>query len=1084
MPTSGSGVPLKITKELLLEIGGWRAMKEGLALWESGKVQQVAYEPPLLQGIVQTGTTTVNARLHLGNRLSEVENLCSCRQAREYGTVCAHVIALGLEQMNGPAQNGVSGSLLSPPTFAQNGSGLGHAAVAGAPQGLRRVRYLPLADAADTAQLLELSILLPLNLKEAWNSGEMRILCEGAVHGGHSAPLEKFIGEEKGTYAVSDQDSQIFDVIRRLNNNATPGMWMLSAKQFGDFFSNLVGHPRVMLGKAAPVEIGRAAQRSKLHLNLQADGKLLLHLEDAAGPQAEILQATVGQWHWLANKLNWLNGLPVSYLSLRQKDLVLPREQLAHFFQHEISYLERQVELELGEGCGDLQFAKQKPEVVVTLDGMLSGLSAKVEAVYGDTRYLVQGSVAQTGLERETWKPDDQNPKRYFIRDQQSEQKIRTEILASGFVPGQRQKELYTLSNESRVGFFLANVLPKWSKRWSIQFSRRLQDLLNKCDRIEPEVTVQSSGEDWLSMDIRFRESSGREALSAHDVQKLLQTGVSHQRMDSGRIALLPTRAVSEFQEVIRDCQVNQQNGEIKIDRRYAAYIGSALKSNGWSLTTQSTWLPPTDLKEWENIRLQSRLESLLRPYQRSGVNWLHYLASNSMCGILADEMGLGKTLQTLAYLHYRRFEGGAESAKAERKKPVLIVCPTSLVLNWEDEALKFTPDLSCLVLHGAKRQSLFDRIQGSDLVITSYALLRRDIEYYKTLEFDVVVLDEAQQIKNKSSQNAACAKMLQADYRIVLTGTPIENSLLDLWSIYDFLMPSYLGTANDFKRRYELPISKQNDEAAQKRLKQRVRPFILRRTKNEVAKELPAKLEQVAFCELTDEQKSVYQRILEQGRRNVFEHSTAKGQDKDRSRLAVLTALMRLRQVCCHLNLLPTDQPAEFKEPSAKMDYFLELVEQAISGGHRILVFSQFVSMLKLVEAELKKKKIDYCYLDGSTVDRKGVIRRFQSDESIPLFLISLKAGGTGINLTGADTVIHFDPWWNPAVEDQATARAHRIGQTRMVNSYKLIARGTVEEKIVNLQRKKIDLVANTLVSEEAFIRNLSWEELQGLLE
>lgn len=1073
MPTSGSGAPLKITKELLLEIGGWRAMKEGLALWESGKVQQVAYEPPLLHGIVQTGTTTVNARLNVGYRLSDVENLCSCRQAREYGTVCAHVIALGLEHMN--AQGTVKGNGLMTP-IPQNGNGH-HPMPVAQVSGLRRIRYLSLSDAADTAQLLQLHILLPVKLKEAWNSGEMRIICEGSVNGGHSTPLENYIGEEKGTYAVSDLDSQILDVIRRLNNNGTPGMWSLGAKQFGDFFASLVGHPKVSLGKNIPLQVLRAVQRSRLHMSLKEDGQLLLHIEDLVGASDNILQSTSGQWNLHEGKLEWLNGLPASYLALRQKDLIVPREHLAHFFQYEISYLERQVDLELGAGCGELQFAKQKPEVHITLDGMLSGLSCKVEAVYGDRRYLVQGSVPLVPNDRESWQPDEKNPKRYFIRDQGSEQKIRTEILASGFVPGQRQKELYTLSNESRVGFFLANVLPKWSKRWKIDFTGRLEDLLGKCDRIEPEVTVQSSGEDWLSMDIRFKESSGKVALSNAEVQKLLQTGVSHQRMSSGRIALLPTHAVNEFQEVIRDCQVDQEDGVIRVDRRYASYIGSALNSNGWSLTSKSTWIPPENLTEWEQVELQAELRDMLRPYQKSGVNWLNHLARNSMCGILADEMGLGKTLQTLAYLQYRRLNNPARG-------PLLIVCPTSLVLNWEDEAKKFTPNLRCLILHGAKRQSHFAEIKDADLVVTSYALLRRDIEIYKSIDFDVAVLDEAQQIKNKSSQNAACAKMLRADYRIVLTGTPIENSLLDLWSIYDFLMPTYLGTAADFKRRYELPISKQNDEAAQKRLKQRVRPFILRRTKSEVAKELPAKLEQVAFCELTEEQKTMYQKILEQGRRNVFENASAKGQDKDKSRLAVLTALMRLRQVCCHLNLLPTDQPVEWKEPSAKMDYFLQLVEQAIDGGHRILVFSQFVSMLKLVEAELKKKSLTYCYLDGSTVDRKGVIKRFQGDAGIPLFLISLKAGGTGINLTGADMVIHFDPWWNPAVEDQATARAHRIGQTRMVNSYKLIARGTVEEKIVNLQKKKIDLVANTLVSEEAFIQNLSWEELQSLLE
>jgi SNF2 family DNA or RNA helicase len=374
----------------------------------------------------------------------------------------------------------------------------------------------------------------------------------------------------------------------------------------------------------------------------------------------------------------------------------------------------------------------------------------------------------------------------------------------------------------------------------------------------------------------------------------------------------------------------------------------------------------------------------------------------------------------------------------------------------------------------------LFEKINEHDLVITSYALLRRDIEVYKEHEFSVAVLDEAQHIKNKSSQNSVCAKMLKAKNRFVLTGTPIENSLLDLWSIFDFLMPGYLGSVADFKRRYELPITKQNDQPAQGRLRERVRPFILRRTKSEVAKDLPEKLEQIAFCELTDEQKEVYQRILEQGRRNALDC----GQGRERSRMAILTALMRLRQVCCHLGLLPTDETREWKEPSAKLEYFMELLDQAIDGGHRVLVFSQFVSMLKLLEQQLQSRGIKYCYLDGSTIDRKGEIAKFQSDAAIPLFLISLKAGGTGINLTGADTVVHFDPWWNPAVEDQATARAHRIGQDKIVSSYKLIARGTVEEKIVNLQRKKSDLISNTLVSEEVFIRSLNWEELQSLLE
>ena len=366
--------------------------------------------------------------------------------------------------------------------------------------------------------------------------------------------------------------------------------------------------------------------------------------------------------------------------------------------------------------------------------------------------------------------------------------------------------------------------------------------------------------------------------------------------------------------------------------------------------------------------------------------------------------------------------------------------------------------------------------------MITSYALLRRDIEQYGRWEFDAVILDEAQHIKNRFSQNAYATKALRAAQRFVLTGTPMENSLDDLWSIFDFLMPGYLGPAKEFQNRYETPITKAGSAAPLRRLRQRLRPVVLRRTKAEVAPELPARIEQVAMCEMSAEQQSVYQAILEQGRCEVFEHSGKGGEAQQR--MTVLTTLTRLRQACCHLDLLPAREGKTWSEPSAKLDLCLELIEEARSGGHRVLVFSQFVSLLHLVETALRAQEITYCYLDGATVDRQGEVRRFQESPDIPVFLISLKAGGTGLNLTGADTVIHFDPWWNPAVEEQATARAHRIGQTNIVTSYKLIAQGSVEEKIVRLQEKKKELIANTLATDEAFMQSLTWNELQGLLE
>jgi len=435
--------------------------------------------------------------------------------------------------------------------------------------------------------------------------------------------------------------------------------------------------------------------------------------------------------------------------------------------------------------------------------------------------------------------------------------------------------------------------------------------------------------------------------------------------------------------------------------------------------------------------------------------------------------MGLGKTLQTLAMVQsIRRSSPGLP--------PSLVICPTSLVFNWLHETARFTPGLKVLALQGSDRHALFDQIAAQDLVITSYALIRRDADRYREIEFDTVVLDEAQHIKNRQTQNAQAVKSIRASHRVVLTGTPLENSVLDLWSIFDFLMPGYLGTAQDFRDRYELPIVREKDEASQRRLARRLRPFLLRRLKKEVAPDLPARLEQVAYCEMTSEQRGVYQQVIEASREEVLEAVGTQGVAG--SRMLVLTALLRLRQVCCDLRLLKIDgvDPAT---ASGKLELFSELLEEVIDGGHRLLVFSQFVSMLKLLEERLAAEEISYCYLDGSTVDREAVVSRFQADATIPVFLISLKAGGVGLNLTGADTVIHFDPWWNPAVEAQATDRAHRIGQTRVVTSYKLITRDTVEEKILLLQNRKRELIQSTIGGEEEFTASLSWQEIQELL-
>ncbi len=369
--------------------------------------------------------------------------------------------------------------------------------------------------------------------------------------------------------------------------------------------------------------------------------------------------------------------------------------------------------------------------------------------------------------------------------------------------------------------------------------------------------------------------------------------------------------------------------------------------------------------------------------------------------------------------------------------------------------------------------------MEAADLVITSYPLLRRDAERYRNVPFRSAILDEAQHIKNPDSQNAQSAMSIRAEHRFVLTGTPVENSVRDIWSLMQFSMPGYLGTRDDFRSRFEQPISDSIGSPEQKRLAKRLHPYVLRRTKCEVIPELPDKIVHVAYCELSGEQRNVYNGLLSAVRREVADAGSAKA---GKLQNTMLIALLRLRQVCCDLRLLDADPKADVAS-SGKMDLLNELIEESIDGNHRVLVFSQFVKMLHLIRSSLEDRGTKFAYLDGSTKDRKAEVDRFQAG-TVPVFLISLKAGGVGLNLTTADTVIHVDPWWNPAVEAQATDRAHRIGQEKVVTAYKLVARDTVEEKILDLQRKKQNIIDTTIESEQPLMSGLTVNDIQELLE
>ncbi|GIZ11051.1 DEAD/DEAH box helicase [Pseudomonas sp. NCCP-436] len=447
-------------------------------------------------------------------------------------------------------------------------------------------------------------------------------------------------------------------------------------------------------------------------------------------------------------------------------------------------------------------------------------------------------------------------------------------------------------------------------------------------------------------------------------------------------------------------------------------------------------------------------LQAELRPYQLQGLNWMQTLAELRVGGVLADDMGLGKTLQTLAHILCEKQAGRLD-------RPALIVMPTSLIPNWQDEAARFTPQLRVLALHGNKRKPLFAEIGDHDLILTTYALLPRDLKALGQQQFRLLILDEAQNIKNPRSKAASAATQINADLRLCLTGTPLENHLGELWSLFHFLMPGWLGDAKSFTRNYRTPIEKHSDAHRLTHLNGRIRPFLLRRSKEQVASELPPKTEITQWVDLTQLQRDRYETLRLAMDRKVREEIARQG--LARSHIVILEALLRLRQSCCDLRLLDEEDTRLTATDSGKLNTLLGMLEELLEEGRRVLLFSQFTSMLELIEQELQVRGIGYAKLTGSTRDRRTPVQRFQAGE-FPVFLISLKAGGSGLNLTAADTVIHFDPWWNPAAEAQASDRAYRIGQDKPVFVYRLIARGSVEEKIQQLQRAKAGLAQGVL--------------------
>lgn len=745
----------------------------------------------------------------------------------------------------------------------------------------------------------------------------------------------------------------------------------------------------------------------------------------------------------------------------RKWEVDIPELAVSDFFSRALPALEKVGAVEVQGEL--LERVYQEPlEKQVYFDRFGSGISVRIEFKYGDLTLNPADSTLPSGI----------LGSKVLIRDTEAENRLLEVLRRYGF---QKQKEVFVQPAEETAYEFLQEGLEEVRELAEVFYSDGFKQIgIKSAGKISAGVRLNS--QNLLELSFQYEDISARELLELLASYRMKK---KYHRLRDGAFIPIDSQEFTGAAELIEQLGLTSQDLEkkvIELPKYRAMYIDSLARENSdFHMERSSAFKKMVqDIREPQDMDfvLPEGIQGKLRDYQKVGFKWLKSLASYGLGGILADDMGLGKTLQVITFLL---------SEKAHDALPSLVVAPTSLVYNWQDEVKKFAPGLQVCIVSGQPEERLqqLKEAENSDLVVTSYALLKRDIELYKGKQFQYCFLDEAQHIKNPKTVTAKAVKKIKASGYFAMTGTPIENTLTELWSIFDFLLPGYLGTHKSFLNRFELPIVKNKDEKALTQLGRYIKPFILRRMKKTVLKELPEKIESRMLNEMTPEQAKLYDGWLLQVKKEFESEVAVHGFEK--SQIKILSLLTRLRQICCH----PALFFEHYHEGSGKLEMLMELLSEAISGNHRILLFSQFTGMLDLIKKELDREKITYFYLDGSTSAEERIkrVHAFNGGEK-NVFLISLKAGGTGLNLTGADMVIHYDPWWNPAVEDQATDRAYRIGQKNSVQVYKLITKNTIEEKIYELQMKKKELIDGLIQPGETLLTKMSEEEIRRLFE
>lgn len=1004
-------------RRFLIDLGGGGIpFREAEQLFEAHAVASAEWKSPVLWGLVDGGDGIYTPELNLRSTVF-AKNSCSCAEGSK-GKVCVHALAVAMHYEALKEEAKFAKGTPTPDRGAEDPAESSNPVAEPAP-GIRSIRM------SEDGLPLRLLIFLPPNLEAGAERGAIVVKLDAAA-GREILPLNKLNPRQR--YHVDPKYLPALQRVESWCGGKLSSLLQLTGGQLRSLLDTVKGEPIVYWVKKpnAPIDWVEGELPGVYEFLGDAEAE---EANDSKEPVA--LESPSAKTERAEPPRREISG----GVSLREKSK---------------PNLRRRAESKRAQ-----LWSSQRADFPAA-----SAVADSMER-HSDSRVVVDGSTNYIAI-------------RLPVGDADATRPLRSLLKKEGFLlePGNRK---WWLRERHKTLNFLAAHWKALEHEWAAEFTANFQDKLAgvRISALEVEAKEEAG---QFTLAISLSQNTDETAL-----RRAIASGQHYVDSEAGGITLLDRSSVGQLHEIER--AVSGQ-----ADRPFTPTFSKRLDTQDLADVEDlldelcAGWQPPQAwqsrsraLKEvgaLEAAPVRSGFDAILRTYQRIGVAWLWHLYRHELGGILADEMGLGKTLQALALIECIRSKPTQDPGKGDVMEPALVVCPASLVENWLRETKRFTPGLRAIKHHGPKRATEPVNLEGFDLVITSYGTLRQDADLLGTIDWCVVIGDEAQHIKNRRSQNARTLSSLHAGGRFLLTGTPVENSLDDLLSLFSFLMPGYLQKPGG-------KLSQDDKAWHNKRQTERAAAYILRRTKREVAPELPEKIEKTFFCELGNQQQKFYQDTLEKTRRDIFNLEMS-GANSGRVQFAAFTELLRLRQACVDPRILDDSFP---EKHSAKLSAFDEVLDECLDAGSRILVFSSFVTALQLLAEHLEGKGHRFSYLDGKTKNRLAICDEFNADESIPVFLISLKAGGTGLNLTGADTVLHYDPWWNPAAEAQATDRAHRIGQTKVVTSIKLIAAGTIEEKVLELQARKAEILKELFEESEAANAKVSLDDIKNLL-